>query len=80
MIEGDADAAPAKKRIFLFDREIGQRFIAADIQSSHGHGIGGKSLQLLAIDFGLLVFRRKTRTHKKWNFGAIETHTLGAAF
>ena len=78
MVEADADAAPAEERVGLLDGEVGQGLVAADVEGAHGHRPRGEHLDLLPVDFALLVFRGKAFLHEEGNFGAVQADPFGA--
>ena len=55
VIEGNANAAPAEKRVCLIDREVRERLIPTDIQRTHRHRVWAERLQLLPINLLLLA-------------------------
>ena len=55
MVEGNPDTPPAQERVFLLDREIGQRLVAANIQRTHGNGARREGFELLPVILTLLL-------------------------
>ena len=77
VVQGDTNTAPAQEGVFIFNREIAQGFIAADIQGAHGHRMRSKCRQLLAVNHPLLFFRRETVADHKRNFRPVQAHPFG---
>ncbi len=80
MIEGHPDSAPSQKWIGLFNREIRQRLVTANIQGAHCHRGGIKSLKLLPVELPLLLFTGKSIPEQKADFRAVKPDTLSTIF
>ncbi len=78
MVEGDANTAPAEKRVVFLDREVGQRLVATDVQAAHGHRQWMEGGQLLAVDRQLFLFTREALVDHERHFGAVQAHPFGA--
>ena len=79
VIQGNANATPAKEGVVFLDREIGQRLVAANIERAHGNRQRVKGFQLLAIDRLLLLFAGEAILDHERHFSAIKANTFGAA-
>ncbi len=80
MIQRHPNAAPAKKRVGFFDREVGQCLVTTNIEGAHGDWAGGKHLQLLAVNLLLFALTREAVAHHEGHFGTVQTHAFGSAF
>ena len=76
MVQGHADTAPAQERVVFFNGEIGQRFVAANVQGAHGHRLGREGSQLAAIGLALLFLGGKAVAQQERHLGAIQAHPL----
>ena len=79
MVQGDPDAAPTQKRVVLLYGEVGQGFVATDIEAAHCHRQGREGLQLLPIHLPLLLLTGKFIPQQERHLGAIQAHALGTA-
>ncbi len=79
MIERDANAAPAEERVFLVDRKIRQRLVAADVERAHRDRMRAERFHVLAIDNALFLFGRKPIERHERHFGAEQADTFRAA-
>src|SRR5690554_205450 len=75
VVQGHANAAPAKEGVGFLDGKIGQVLVTADIQGTHHHRQRGKALQLVTIEPRLLLFTRKLLGNHEGHFGTVEPHT-----
>ena len=78
VVEGDADAAPAEERVRLLDGKVRQRLVPADVEGAHGDGFWRAGVELLAVDFGLLLLAGKALGEEEGHFGAEQPDAFGA--
>ena len=76
VVEGDANAPPAEKRVLLFDGEIGQRLVAPDVERAHGHGAWIERLHVLAVDGPLFLLRGKPSADRERHLRAEQSDAL----
>ena len=79
MVQRDADTAPAQRRVVFLDREVRQILVAADVQRTHGHRLGGEGFELLAVDLALFFLAWKALAQHERNFRAVQADALGTA-
>ena len=76
LIQADADAAPAQKRILLTDGKIRQRLVATHIQGAQHHRMRFHDSQHSGVDGGLLFLAGETIAQKEMQLRAIQPHAL----